>query len=111
MITVNYDLSLQLKGPRKKRQRRNCLWQLDLKATQSKKIREAIRAKHPGWILEGFSIVDNLLSVCKEQHQAIDTLFALLISKDEGFLPSESGQPWRALQQGNKAIKNAESQE
>lgn len=108
MITVDYGLSLRLKGPRKKRQYKNCLWQLDLKATQSKKIREAIRAKHPGWILESFTIVDNLLSVCKEQHRAIDILFALLISKDESFLPSESGQPWRALQQGNRAIENAE---
>jgi len=108
MITVRYGLSLRLKGPRKKRQHKNHLWQLDLKATQGKKIREAIRAKHPGWILEGYAIVDNLLSVCKEQHRAIDKLFALLISKDESFLPSESGQPWRALQQGNRAIENAE---
>ena len=59
MITVNYGLSLRLKGTRKKRQHKNCQGlELDLKETQHKKIRNAIRAKHPGWILEGYAIVD-----------------------------------------------------
>ena len=58
MITVNYGLNLRLKGKRKKRQHKNCQGvQLDLKETQHKKIRAAIRAKHPGWILEGYVIV------------------------------------------------------
>jgi len=59
MITINYGLSLRLKGTRKKRQHKNCQGlQLDLRETQHKKIRAAIRAKHPGWMLEGFVIVD-----------------------------------------------------
>lgn len=58
MITVNYGLTLRLKGTRKKRQGKNCQGlELDLNETQSKKIRAAIRAKHPGWILEGYVIV------------------------------------------------------
>ena len=60
MITVNYGLSLRVKGPRKKRQHKNCQGlELDLKATQHKKIRNAIRKKHVGWILEGYVIVPN----------------------------------------------------
>ena len=60
MITVHYGLSLRLKGKRKKKQHKNCQGlELDLKETQHKKIRDAIRAKHPGWILEGFAIVEN----------------------------------------------------
>lgn len=60
MITVNYGLCLRLKGKRKKCQHKNCQGlKLDLKETQHKKIREAIRAKHIGWILEGYVIVEN----------------------------------------------------
>jgi hypothetical protein len=49
-----------------------------------------------------------LLAACKVQHEAIDRLMARLITLDTGFLPSQSGQPWEALVQGNKAIKKAE---
>ena len=49
-----------------------------------------------------------LLNACKAQHRAIDNLFALLIAKNGKFLPSESGQPWKALIQGNKVIENEE---
>lgn len=52
----------------------------------------------------------DLLLACKAQHRAIDILFALLIQKDEKFFPSQSGQPWKAIQQGNKAIKDAETE-
>ena len=50
----------------------------------------------------------DLLEACKSQHEAIDRLFALLISKNDGFFPSKSGQPWEALLRGNKAITKAE---
>jgi len=53
---------------------------------------------------------DDLLSACKAQHKAIDILFALLIEKDEKFFPSKSGLPWKAIQQGNRAIEDAESE-
>lgn len=45
-----------------------------------------------------------LLEACKAQHEAIDRLFAVLISNLPMYLPSESGQPWDALKQGNTAI-------
>jgi len=110
MITVNYGITLRLKGKGKRRVSENHQGlQLDLKENQSKKIREEIRKRHPGWIVEGFAIVDNLLSACKAQHKAIDILFALLIGKDKKFFPIKSGQPWEALQQGNRAIKDAEA--
>ncbi len=51
---------------------------------------------------------DALLDACKAQHKALDILFAMLIQKDEGFLPSKSGQPWEAIVEGDKAIKEAE---
>lgn len=50
----------------------------------------------------------DLYEACKAQHNAIDMLFALLLSKDPNFFPSKSGQPWEALIKGNKAIKKAE---
>lgn len=49
-----------------------------------------------------------LLLACKAQHEAIDRLFALLIEKVPGFMPSKSGQPWTACVQGNAAIAAAE---
>lgn len=54
-----------------------------------------------------------LLAACKAQHEAIDRLFAMLIEatkdqKPHGFYPSESGQPWDAIKQGNAAIAKAE---
>ena len=51
-----------------------------------------------------------LLDACKAQHEAIDRLFALLISNDSGFFPSKSGQPWQAILQGNAARAEAEKQ-
>ena len=51
-----------------------------------------------------------LLDACKAQHEAIDRLFALLISHDSGFFPSKSGQPWQAILQGNAARAEAEKQ-
>ena len=50
-----------------------------------------------------------LLAACKAQHEAIDRLFALLISNDSGFFPSKSGPPWQAMIQGNAAIALAEA--
>lgn len=50
-----------------------------------------------------------LLAACEEQHKAIDKLFAMLIISDKSmaFMPSKSGQPWRACLQGNAAIQKA----
>jgi hypothetical protein len=51
----------------------------------------------------------DLLTACKAQHEAIDRLAAMLaINFSKGFFLSESGQPWKALQQGNAAIVLAE---
>ena len=49
-----------------------------------------------------------LLRACKAQQEAIDRLFALLISKDDGFFPTKSGQPWEAVMIGVDAIAKAE---
>jgi hypothetical protein len=49
----------------------------------------------------------DLLAACKAQHDAIDILFARLISIDREFLPSKSGKPWDALLAGVKAINKA----
>jgi hypothetical protein len=52
-----------------------------------------------------------LLAACKAQHEAIDTLFAMLIDRSppgKTFLPSKSGQLWDALVAGNAAIAKAE---
>ena len=48
-----------------------------------------------------------LLSACRAQHDAIDRLFARLVLAEPGFFPSQSGQPWAALVEGNKAIREA----
>lgn len=55
-----------------------------------------------------------VLTALREQHDAIDTLFALLINmsrdsvKPKPFFPSQSGQPWRAIRLGNTAIAGLE---
>jgi hypothetical protein len=55
--------------------------------------------------------IPQMLTALRAQHQAIDTLFALLIAKtmhaEKPFYPSESGQPWEAIQAGKKAIEAA----
>src|SRR5215831_14126787 len=43
----------------------------------------------------------DLLAACEAQHTAIDTLFAMLARANPEFFPSQSGQPWEAIQQGN----------
>ncbi len=50
---------------------------------------------------------DALLDACKAQHDAIDTLLAMLIELDDEFMPSKSSV-WPKLLQGNAAIKLAE---
>lgn len=50
----------------------------------------------------------NLLAAAKDQHEAIDLLFAMLIMKDKKFYPSESGRPWKAALKGIKAIASVE---
>jgi len=42
------------------------------------------------------------------QHDAMDILFTMLIVRDQTFLPSQSGEPWEALLQGNAALDKAE---
>ena len=51
-----------------------------------------------------------LLEACEAQHKAIDKLFALLISIRGDYLPTKSGQPWRAFQQGVAAIALAKEE-
>ena len=52
--------------------------------------------------------VEKLAEVIKEQHEAIDRLFAMLIAKtmraEKPFYPSESGQPWKAINLGKAAM-------
>lgn len=50
----------------------------------------------------------SMANVCREQHAAIDTLFATLVGKDKDFFPSRSGQPWAACVLGNATIKAVE---
>jgi len=49
----------------------------------------------------------DLLGACKAQQKAIDVLFAMVLVRDNDFLPSKSGKPWTALQLGNQAIEKA----
>lgn len=63
-------------------------------------------------ILRGCNNHKTLLDACKEQHEAIDRLFAMLIRTTAhdtltSFFPSKSGQPWEALYQGGAAIEQA----
>ena len=51
---------------------------------------------------------DDLLAACKAQHAAIDLLLAMLIVHKPGFMPSKSGQPWKAMLAGHAAIAKAE---
>jgi hypothetical protein len=53
---------------------------------------------------------DGLLAACKQQHDALDTLFAMLIARsprDDTFHPSKSGPPWEAMLAGHAAIAAA----
>ncbi len=49
----------------------------------------------------------DLLEACKAQHDALDTLFAMLIATKPDFFPSKSESPWEALLKGNAAIAKA----
>ena len=49
----------------------------------------------------------DMLAALKAQHDAIDTLFAMLIERDRAFRPTESGV-WPNMVQGFEAIKRAE---
>ncbi len=49
-----------------------------------------------------------MFAALKAQHEAIDRLFALLITKVPGFYPTKSGQPWEACQEGNVIIQRVE---
>lgn len=49
--------------------------------------------------------IRTILKVLQEQHLAIDILFAELILHDQKFMPSKSGQPWDAINQGNAVIQ------
>lgn len=60
------------------------------------------------FIVRACNCHSELLAACQAQHQAIDRLFALLIEADDSFMPTESGQPWLAVVQGNEAINKAE---
>jgi len=62
------------------------------------------------FLLRAANSFDELLAACEAQHDAIDTLFAMLIECKTGFFPSQSGRPWDALLQGNAAIKKAKGE-
>lgn len=51
-----------------------------------------------------------LVAALRAQHEAIDRLFAMLVAKtlhaQEPFYPSESGQPWEAMQAGKAAVES-----
>lgn len=55
-------------------------------------------------------IAEELLVACKEQHTAMDWLFARLIEKDPKFFPSQSFA-WTAAQHASDAIRKAEGVE
>jgi hypothetical protein len=48
---------------------------------------------------------DELLEALVASHQALDRLFARLIGAEDGFLPTQSGQPWAAMLKVYKAIE------
>ncbi len=54
---------------------------------------------------ENQKAIKALADACKAQHDAIDVLFAKLITLDESFLPSKSGKLWEALLEGNEALE------
>ena len=58
-------------------------------------------------LAECVEYIDELLEACKQQHEAIDWLFAALITADHSFMPSKS-PVWPACVAGNEAIKKAE---
>jgi len=53
------------------------------------------------------NMAPEMLKALKEYHKAIDLLLAQLVVAVPGFLPSKSGQPWKALTKGNAVIKKA----
>ncbi len=48
---------------------------------------------------------EEIIDVLKQQHEAIDILFAMLIQRDSEFYPSKSGKAWDACVKGNALIK------
>jgi hypothetical protein len=48
---------------------------------------------------------DELLEALVASHQALDRLFTRLIGAEDGFLPTQSGQPWAAMLKVYKAIE------
>ena len=50
-------------------------------------------------------LAPEMFETIKQQHEAIDRLFALLIEKTKDFYPSKSGQPWDACVMGSNIIK------
>lgn len=55
-------------------------------------------------------VVAQMLEALQAQHNALDLLFARLITLDKNFFPSQSGAPWEALLKGNAAIAQATGQ-
>lgn len=43
--------------------------------------------------------------VLKDVHSSIDLLFANLILKDDSFLPSQSGLPWKTMLKVNELLR------
>jgi hypothetical protein len=57
-------------------------------------------------------LAQELLASCKELHQALDIMFAMMIQRtlqDENpFYPTTSGRPWAACCAGHRLIQRAE---
>lgn len=47
-----------------------------------------------------------MLAALQEYHKAVDTLAAMLISRDPEFFLSRSGQPWEAMKTGHALIES-----
>ena len=58
---------------------------------------------------EQIEMVKELLAACEAQHDAIDTLLAILVERDPTFFPSKCGKPWNAQVAGHAAIIKAKA--
>ncbi len=54
------------------------------------------------------ALAPDMAETLKAQHNAIDTLFAMLIEVKPGFYPSKSGEPWAAVQKAKIILDHLE---
>lgn len=65
---------------------------------------KGLKVDEQGYLI---SAAPELFQACKDMHKAMDLLFSWLIQKDIKFLPSKSGIPWEAFNEGFAAIAKA----